>query len=249
MDAHRRAGVDEAAGSRKVRRPQPSRVGRLGISLAALLALALAPRAARAEDDFFGSDFETFTGIPAAAAESLADGELEDLRGGFLGFYFSVGFSGFAEVDGSTSARLDVQAGLGDQSRSFAFDVDDAPPADPPRGDDRSDHGSSDDASRGHGDGDGIGHGNMIVDARPSLEGNALGPAVTVRDSTTGEAFRVQAMIGEAFAGAQGVFQITQVPGNLNNVGQNLVINLVVLQAPEGEVGHLQQQLGSLFGF
>jgi hypothetical protein len=214
---------------------------------------ALSPLAASADDDFFGSEFEAFTGIPAAAAESLSDGQLDELRGGFLGFYFSVDFSGFAELDGSISARLDVNAGLGDQVRGISVDTDDAgssgPPGGhghrPPRGYDRG-------PSRGRGPHDlphGNANGNLVVEARPAATGQALGPAVTMKDSATGEAFRVQAKIGEAFAGAQGVFQITQVPGNLNNIGQNLVINLVVLQAPEGEAGNLREQLGPLFGF
>ena len=181
------------------------------------LAAGLAAPAALA-DDFFGSGFEAFAGIPLEAAEPLTHEELGDLRGGSLGFYFSVTLSGFAEADGVLDATLDVNASLGESSGSLSFDSD-AP-------------GSTGGTPQG---------------SVPA--GDPAGPAVTVTDPTTGEAFRVQAAIGESFSGAQGVFQISQVPGNMNNVGQMLNINLVVIQATETNAQAIQARLAPLFGF
>jgi hypothetical protein len=67
-------------------------------------------------DDFLGRDFEEYTGIPRDAAAVLDDTELDDLRGRFLGFFFSVHFEGFVGLDGATQANLDVNAGLGGQT-------------------------------------------------------------------------------------------------------------------------------------
>ena len=77
----------------------------------------------------------------------------------------------------------------------------------------------------------------------------AGGPSVTVRDGVTGEAFRVQAGIGDgAFNGSQGVFQINQIPGNGNNILSHLTINLAIIQTPDSNLEKLQQQLRPLFG-
>jgi hypothetical protein len=62
----------------------------------ALLSLAIASPVTAGED-FLGEHFEEFTGIPMAAAEPIADDELDELRGGFLveGVYFNFEYSLF----------------------------------------------------------------------------------------------------------------------------------------------------------
>jgi hypothetical protein len=65
----------------------------------------------------------------------------------------------------------------------------------------------------------------------------------------SGEAFRVQSLIGDnAFNGAQGAFQISQIPGNGNSVGQVMILNLAILQATDSNVAAVRSRLDSLFG-
>jgi len=71
-------------------------------------------------EDYLGGDFEAFTGIPATEAEALGDEEMDDLRGGFLGFYFSL--VGFAEADGTVNSQLDVNVTFGSQQGSLFFE-------------------------------------------------------------------------------------------------------------------------------
>jgi hypothetical protein len=187
------------------------------LGLATSLAVSLASGGALA-GDFFGADFEEFTGIPADAATLLTDAEMDDLRGGFLGFFFSVHLSGFVETEGVLDATLDVNASLGDQSGGLLFNGSDGDPS-----------------------------------AMPDLAGvgdAALGPAVTVTDTVTGEIFRVQALIGDgAFNGANMVGLISQSPGNMNNIGQILQINLAVIEVAESDLPGLRAQLRPIFGF
>jgi len=75
------------------------------------------------------------------------------------------------------------------------------------------------------------------------------GPFVVATDAVTGEAFRVQALVGsEAFNGASGAFVITQVPGNNNAIGTGLTLNLAILQATDQNLIAVQTRLDSLFG-
>ncbi len=72
--------------------------------------------------DYFGDDLEAFTGLPAGAVSELSDDEMEDMRGMFAGFYFSVVFSGFAEVDGAVDGRLQVDVGFDGETGSLSFE-------------------------------------------------------------------------------------------------------------------------------
>lgn len=54
--------------------------------------------------------------------------------------------------------------------------------------------------------------------------------------------------VGTAFSGAQGIFQISQVPGSGNDVRQALVINLAIIQTSDADLGALRDQLLPLFG-
>jgi hypothetical protein len=86
--------------------------------------------------------------------------------------------------------------------------------------------------------------------ATPVLVGNTLGPAVTVTDTATGEIFRVQALIADgAFNGANMIGQISQVPGNSNNIAQVLQINLAIIEVADSDLAGIRAQLGPVFGF
>jgi len=170
-----------------------------------------APGVAEAED-FFGADFEAFSGLSRESVHAIPEWELDMIRGRYLGFYFSVTFSGVIEVGGAVNGSLDVKAGLGGDGGGLTF--------------------TPGDASGGS----------------PGSPGSA-NPSVTVTDGVTGESFRVQAGIGGgAFEGSRGVFQISQVPGNGNDIRQALTINLAVIQTPETDVDRIRAQLGPLFG-
>jgi len=184
--------------------------GLLGIVVAVGLSATGGPAAA---EDLLGEGFEAFTGIPAEAAETIPEPELDDLRGGFLGFYFSVFFSAFADTEGAVDGTLQVDANFGSESGTLSFD------------------------------------GDPSSDGTPAAEGGTLGgPVVTVADQVTGEVFRVQSVIGDAFDGASGAFQISQTPGNGNNIGQTMILNLAIVQATETNLSAIQGRLDSLFG-
>lgn len=187
--------------------------GRIAASLVAAVGLGVGASGVASAEDFFGADFEQFSGLSADSVQVLSDAELEELRGRYLGFYFSVTFTGLVEVGGAVNGSLDVKAGLGGSGGGLSFDTDG------PTG------------------------------GTPGGPGPA-NPSVTVTDGVTGESFRVQAGIGgTAFQGARGVFQISQVPGNGNDILQALTINLAVIQTPETNVDRIRSQLGPLFGF
>jgi hypothetical protein len=182
------------------------------LGLAACLTLGTVPAGA---EDFFGEGFEDFTGIPRESAHPLSEAEMDRLRGGFLGFYFSVYFSGMVESEGAVDGTLEVNANFGSQSGQLVFTNPDSTTA-------------------------------------PVAEGGSVGsggPSVVVQDQVSGEAFRVQSLIGDnAFDGASGAFQVSQIPGNGNNVGQVMVLNLAILQATDSNVAAVRDRLGSLFG-
>lgn len=86
------------------------------------------------------------------------------------------------------------------------------------------------------------------TDGTPAkVEGGSIGgDAVIVRDNATNEAIRVRAGIGDAFNGARGAFQITQVPGNGNDITTMMNINVVILEATQQNVETLRGRLLSL---
>ncbi|MCL4684454.1 hypothetical protein KJ059_06830 [Myxococcota bacterium] len=89
--------------------------------LACLLIVILGAPPGQAAD-LLGEDLQAFTGLPADAAVELHEEELDDLRGMFAGFYFSVAFSGFAEVDGAVDGRLQVDVGFDGETGSLSFE-------------------------------------------------------------------------------------------------------------------------------
>jgi hypothetical protein len=182
---------------------------RRAITLATLLAFgsAFAAPAARAED-YLGTDFEAFTGIAPPQAQTLSDEEMNELRGGFLGFLFSVNLVGSVEMGGVADVNLDVNVQFNDETGELSFPLPDD----------------------------------------PALVGGSVSPSVLVTDPSTDQAFQVTSRIGDAFSGARGVFQISQIPGNLNDISQVLVINLAIINAGDASFSMVQDQLGSLFG-
>jgi len=92
-----------------------------GRALAFLLTMALGVQPAWSAD-WFGDDMEAFTGLPADAVSELSDDEMDGMRGMFAGFYFSVVFSGFAEVDGAVDGRLQVDVGFDGETGSLSFE-------------------------------------------------------------------------------------------------------------------------------
>lgn len=188
------------------------RAGRWELAAALVVGVLLGASPVRA-NELLGDDFEAFTGIPAEAAEAIDDAELNALRGGFLGFYFSVFFSAVADTEGTVDGTLQVDANFGTESGTLSFDGDPA------------------------------------ASGTPAVEGGTLGgPAVTVADQVTGEVFRIQSVIGDAFNGAQGAFQISQTPGNGNSIGQTMILNLAILEATDTNLSAIQGRLDSLFG-
>lgn len=175
------------------------------VALAVVSAGLLIPAGARAQD-FFGDDFEAFTGVAASETAMLTDEEMDELRGRFLGFFFSVNFAGFVDMDGAAHGSLEVVAGLGDQTESIS-----------------------------------LGSASVLPGAVP---GEAL-----VTDAA-GNELGVRAIIADdAFNGSNLIGQISQVPGNGNDIRQVLVINLAVIEAAEADLGLVRDQLGPYFGF
>jgi hypothetical protein len=185
-----------------------------------LLVLATLPAQDARADDPFGASLEELTGIPREAAQPLSAAEMDDLRGGFLGLFFSVEFRGFVQPGGVLDARLDVNAGLQDASGTQTGDLS-------------------------FGSGAGGSTGGAVA---PGAVGGA--PVATVTNPATGETFRVAAIInGGSFQGSNMVAQITQVPGNMNDIRQALVLNLAIIQAREQDFDAVRSQLAPLFGF
>lgn len=190
-----------------------TRSRRYGLTRAALLVGLLAPAGPIGAEGLLGEGFEAFTGVPAEAAAAIPEEEMDELRGGFLGFYFSVYLTGYADTEGAVDGSLEVNANFGSESGTLVFDAD------------------------------------PDTTGTPVAEGGTLGgPAVTVADQVTGEVFRVQAVVGDAFNGAQGAFLLTQSPGNGNQIGQAMILNLAILEATESNVSAIQARLDSLFG-
>ncbi len=177
-----------------------------GFSLA--IAIAFTPGSVGAGEDFFGSGFEVFTGISPFEADPLADAELGELRGRFLGFFFSVEFAGMVEMGGAATATLEVIAGIGGQSESIQL---------------------------------------VSGSVSPGIAPGAGGALVT---DATGQQLNVRAVINEdAFSNSNFIAQISQVPGNQNNIRQVLVLNLAVINAGATPFAEIRDQLGPLFGF
>lgn len=187
-------------------RMQREAIGLVG----SLLVWASVVQPAWADDDFFGEDFESFTGVARTEARELGVSDLDEIRGGYagepLGFWFTVTYAGEVEMNGTSRGNLDIDAGFSGEHGSFSLQNDDGTPA--------------------------------------AVEGGALrGSSVVVRDSSTGDGLRLAAVSGDSFNGARGVFQITQVPGDRNNISTQLSINIAILEATEQNVDMVRNRL------
>ena len=59
-----------------------------------------------------------WTGLGEQDLVALEESQMEDLRGGYLGFYFSITFSGFWDTQGNQWSNIGYEAGIGEDGQS-----------------------------------------------------------------------------------------------------------------------------------
>jgi hypothetical protein len=64
----------------------------------------------------YGSD--EWTGLEERGFIALGESQMADMRGGYLGFYFSITFSGFWDTQGNQWADIDYDAGFNGSGQS-----------------------------------------------------------------------------------------------------------------------------------
>jgi len=140
---------------------------------------------------------EPWTGLEDQELVALGESQLEDMRGGYLGFYFAITFKGFWDTQGNKWAKVDYDAGINGDTQS----------------------------------------GQVTL---TSTDGDA--GDVTSQD---GLQFQSTAVLG-GLNGAEGVFQINQVPGSNNIVTNGLIVNLTVYNVAESQAPAVMETLKSL---
>lgn len=61
---------------------------------------------------------EQWTGLEDQELVALGESQLEDMRGGYLGFYFAITFKGFWDTQGNKWAQVDYDAGFDGDNQS-----------------------------------------------------------------------------------------------------------------------------------
>lgn len=189
----------------KTSKTRPFRSFSVFLLAVAFLVVGATPRSAVAadQDEFFGEgQIEAFTGLRSEEVEEVDDGELDGMRGGFMGMLVS---GNVINGDGSIGTTF-AFSNLGDRTGNFRFE--------------------------------------SIDPSNPAVEGGGIGGGVNVTN-TMGEALRVTS-IENSFT--SGISIVSQVPGNNNQIYQNLTINIALLNVTPQNLAAVRYQLGKFFG-
>lgn len=165
-------------------------------------------------------------GLNPKTAEKVSDSAMDDMRGKYYGFYFSINFSGYWDTLGSIpTAKLTYNAGSGKSYAAGSIQWTGAQDSN------TSSNNTSSDTSSGN--------------SNPSA--SSASDSSSSSDSSNEPAVKTTAVVG-GLNGSGGVMQLTQVPGNMNFVQSGIVINLSIFNIKDAADSNLRSVLSSMTG-
>lgn len=160
-------------------------------------------------------------GLNPEAVKKVSDSAMDDMRGKYYGFYFSINFTGYWDTLGSIpTAKLTYNAGLGKSNTSGSINIVGA-----------QDNNSSTNNSSGGSD--------PVISSSSSDSSN----------SSNEPAVKTTAVVsGDSLNGSGGVMLVSQVPGSQNFVYSGIVINLSIFNIKDAADSSLRSVLSSMTG-
>lgn len=167
-------------------------------------------------------------GLNPEAVKKVSDSAMDDMRGKYYGFYFSINFTGYWDTIGSIpTAKLTYNAGLGKSNTSGSINIVGA-----------QDNNSSTNNSYGGSD--------TVISSSSSSDASVSSSS----NSSNGPAVKTTAVVsGDSLNGSGGVMQLTQVPGSQNFVYSGIVINLSIFNIKDTTSDNFRRVLSSMAGF
>ena len=168
-------------------------------------------------------------GLNPKTAEKVSDSAMDDMRGKYYGFYFSINFSGYWDTLGSIpTAKLTYNAGSGKSYAAGSIQWTGAQDSN------TSSNNTSSDTSSGNS--------NPSASSASDSSGSS-----SSSNSSNEPAVKTTAVVG-GLNGSGGVMQLTQVPGNMNFVQSGIVINLSIFNIKDAADSNLRSVLSSMTG-
>ena len=165
-------------------------------------------------------------GLNPKTAEKVSDSAMDDMRGKYYGFYFSINFSGYWDTLGSIpTAKLTYNAGSGKSYAAGSIQWTGTQDSN------TSSNNTSSDTSSGN--------------SNPSA--SSASDSSSSSNSSNEPAAKATAVVG-GLNGSGGVMQLTQVPGNMNFVQSGIVINLSIFNIKDAADSNLRSVLSSMTG-
>lgn len=171
-------------------------------------------------------------GLNPKTAEKVSDSAMDDMRGKYYGFYFSINFSGYWDTLGSIpTAKLTYNAGSGKSYAAGSIQW---------TGTQDSNNTSSNNTSSDTSSGNSNPSASSASDSSSSSSSSSS-------NSSNEPAVKTTAVVG-GLNGSGGVMQLTQVPGNMNFVQSGIVINLSIFNIKDAADSNLRSVLSSMTG-
>ncbi len=166
-------------------------------------------------------------GLNPKTAEKVSDSAMDDMRGKYYGFYFSINFSGYWDTLGSIpTAKLTYNAGSGKSYTAGSIKLTGTQDSN-----NTSPNNTSSDTSSGN--------------SNPSA--SSASDSSNSSSSSNEPAVKTTAVVG-GLNGSGGVMQLTQVPGSQNFVYSGIVINLSIFNIKDASDSNLRSVLSSMTG-
>ncbi|MEW6740384.1 MAG: hypothetical protein AB1325_10845 [Nitrospirota bacterium] len=174
-------------------------------------------------------------GLNPKTAEKVSDSAMDEMRGKYYGFYFSINFTGYWDTLGSIpTAKITYNAGLGRSNTSGSVNI----------------VGTQDNISLSTSSVPDNSSTNNSSSNSDSVISSSSSSGTSDSSSSSNEpAVKTTAVIGgSGLNGSGGVMQLTQVPGSQNFVYSGIVINLSIFNIKDAADSSLRSVLSSITG-
>ncbi len=212
----------------------------IGIGLALLLGLLIALPA-------HALDVQKI-GLEPDSVEKVNTAELDKMRGRYFGFYFAINFVGYWDTVGSVpSAMLTFKAGSKNANVQGVINLIEKGNNQNSNDEDQNEISGNTSSSPGNGSTQSNSASHSSTDS--SNGGSAVSSSNAGSGNGSSPAVKASAVIGSgAGAGANGILQLTQVPGSKNFVYSGIIFNLLIVNVKDNGVDNLRNVLSTVLG-
>jgi hypothetical protein len=189
-------------------------------------------------------------GLNPKTSEKVSDSAMDEMRGKYYGFYFSINFTGYWDTLGSIpTAKITYNAGLGKSYKTGSINMtgdQDNISLSTSSGSNNSSTNTSTATSNSSTNNNSSSGSDSVISSSSS---SGASDSSNSSNSSNGPAVKTTAVIGgSSLNDSGGVMQLTQVPGSQNFVYSGIVINLSIFNIKDAADSSLRSVLSSITG-